>query len=133
VIEGLLFVLPVGTQIDRAPRNQTNVDEWLTLLSTKEAVYRSTDIWNTAGWPPNTSWDKEGGPRFITFSIPDLVWGLVSCNWGRIEVCDSNGAEVLCSHDAQLRAFRNGVWADIWEHCRRADHRGDHVHLPHYR
>ncbi|KKL51172.1 hypothetical protein LCGC14_2298170 [marine sediment metagenome] len=128
MIEGLLFVLPIGTQIDRALRNEANKsDGWRSFISTKDAIYSQSDVWNTSGW------EKDGGPRFITFSIPDKQWGLVSCNWGSIILCNSNGTSIDSSSEEQFHAFRATIWTSLWNHCRRADHRKNRVHLPHPR
>ena len=117
LLESIRFILPVGTHIDRAQHSSTFVvgADWDSLVSTKQAIYAPYDVRSATGWPPDTKWETSGGPRFITFMIPDDKWKLVTCNWGCIILCQNDG-KLICEYTTgQIKLLKNGIWKLLWE------------------
>ena len=119
-LEEIRFTLPVGTHIDRNSRQELGVlavqDSY---ISTKLAFYGLNDILDTTGWPPNTSWKLSGGPRFITFTIPDNKWKSVNCNWGRIILRTRDNTPIGDSTSTPIESsmIRNKIWECLWAYC----------------
>lgn len=117
-LEEIRFILPIGTIIDRNPRQKLGVlAEWDSCISTKLAFYGLNDILDATGWPPNTSWKISGGPRFLTFTIPDNKWESVSCNWGRIILRKSDNTPIGDSTPIERSIVRNRIWEYLWAYC----------------
>ena len=123
-LESINFILPVGTHIDRAPSLGPAGASWNPFISTKQAIYSYSDVCKISGPPP---WDSVqaialGGPRFITFTITDDEWGLITCNWGSLILCRNDGKLICIYTPQQVEVIKNALWGYLWNVCQKKVH-----------